>query len=171
MMKLKRIAKWTATVIFLGLVVTTFIIYWTSTNECDRKTGAPANPMKAIVDCEYGSPDVLKFEDVEKPVPDDNQLLIRVRAASLNALDVYLIRDTWFVRLIIARGLSVFVDQRFAQYMTRNSKPDLIMLGDLMQAGKLRPVVERTYKLHDASEAFRQLDRGHARGKLVVTME
>src|SRR5712691_11264545 len=82
------------------MVVVTFIAYWRSTNECDRNTGAPANPMKAIVYCEYGSPDVLKFTDVEKPVPTDNQVLIKVRAASLNALDAYMIRDAWLNRLI-----------------------------------------------------------------------
>jgi len=56
--------------------------------------------MKAIRYCDYGSPDVLKFEDVEKPVPDDNRVLIKVRAASLNALDAYMIRDAWLNRLI-----------------------------------------------------------------------
>ena len=72
--------------------------------------------------------------------------------------------------LFIARGLSLFTDQKFAQYMTKVSKPDLIMLGELMQAGKVRPVIERTYKLNDAPEALRQLDAGHARGKLVITV-
>jgi hypothetical protein len=65
-----------------------FIAYWRSTNECDRKTGAPGNPMKAVLHCEYGGPDVLEVEDVEKPVPNDNQLLVRVRAASVNPLDL-----------------------------------------------------------------------------------
>ena len=99
-MKLKRILKWSGRAILLALILAFlagFVAYWRSTNECDRKTGAPANPMKAIVYCEYGSPDVLKFDDVEKPVPTDNQVLIRVRAASLNALDVYLIRDRGLV--------------------------------------------------------------------------
>ena len=41
----------------------------------------------------------MKFDDVEKPVPSDNQVLIKVRAASLNAIDVYLIRDTWLTRV------------------------------------------------------------------------
>jgi len=66
--------------------------------------------------------------------------------------------------------LSSFVDQKFAQYMTKMSKQDLIMLGDLIQAGKVTPVIERTYKLDDAPEALRQLDAGHARGKLVITV-
>jgi NADPH:quinone reductase-like Zn-dependent oxidoreductase len=370
-MKLKPILKWSARLIaiaLLGLVVWLFIAYWASTNDCDRKT-ALVNPMKAIVYCEYGSPDVLKFEDVEKPVPNDDQVLIKVRAASLNALDTYLIRDAWLNRLIfglrkpretrvgrdvagvveaigknvtqfkpgdevfgvcrgalaeyacpfervlvmkppsvtfeqaaslplagltalqglregkiqpgqkvlingatggvgtfavqiakslgaevtavcstrnvdlvrsigadhvidytkedftksdqrydvifdnvanhsfaerhrvlnpkgicvlagmggagvkqseaigrivgnlfVARGLSAFTDQKFAQYMTKVSKQDLIMLGDLTQAGKITPVIERTYKLNDAPEALRQLDAGHARGKLVITV-
>src|SRR6266404_800577 len=371
---MKRILKWTGATILLALILSIFagfIAYWRSTNDCDRKT-ALVNPMKAIVYCEYGSPDVVKLDYVEKPVPTDNQVLIKVRAASLNALDAYMIRDAWLNRLIFglrkprdtrlgrdvagqveavgknpaaagqfkpgdevfgicrgalaeyavtperalvikppnvsfeqaaslplagltalqglregniqpgqkvlingatggvgtfavqiakslgaevtavcstrnldlvrsisadnviyytkedftksdqryavifdnvcnhsfferrrvlttkgicvlagmggagvkegqalgriagnlftARGLSSFTDQKFAQYMTKVSKQDLSMLGDLMQAGKVRPVIERTYKLSEAPEAIRQLDAGHARGKLVITI-
>ena len=72
--------------------------------------------------------------------------------------------------LFLARGLSLFTGQTFAQYMTKVSKPDLIELGDLMQTGKVRPVIERTYKLREAPEAVRQFDAGHARGKLVITV-
>ena len=372
-MKRKRILKWSARVILFALILAFlvgFIAYWRSTNECDRNTGVPANPMKAIVYCEYGSPDVLKLADVEKSVPTDNQVLIKVRAASLNALDAYMVRDAWFNRLIFglrkprdtrlgrdlagvveavgknvtqfkpgdevfgicrgslaeyavtferalvmkpanvpfeqaaslpiagltalqglregkiqpgqkvlingatggvgtfavqiaksfgaevtavcstrnvdlvrsigadhvidytkedftksdqrydvifdnvcnhsfferrrvltakgicvlagmggagvkegqaigriasnlftARGLSSFTDQKFAQYMTKMSKDDLIMLGDLVQTGKLKPVIERTYKLTDAPEALRYLNEGHARGKIVITVD
>jgi NADPH:quinone reductase-like Zn-dependent oxidoreductase len=373
-MKLKRILKWSTRVVLVGLILALlvgFIAYWRSTNECDRNTAAPINPMKAIRYCEYGSPDVVKLDDVEKSVPNDNQILIKVRAASLNALDVYLIRDSWLTRLIFglrkpkdtrlgrdvagqveavgknvtqfkpgdevfgicrgalaeyacpserglvmkppnvtfeqaaslpiagltalqglrdqgkiqpgqkvlingatggvgtfavqiakslgaevtavcstrnidlvrsigadhvidytkedftkgdqrydvlfdnvanhsfaerrrvlnpkgicvlagmggagvrggqalgriasniftARGLSSFTDQKFAQYITKMSKQDLTLLGDLIQAGKLRPVIERTYNLNDAPEALRHLDRGHARGKLVIMVE
>ena len=374
--KLKCILKWSTRAILLALILSIFagfIAYWRSTNECDRNTAAPTNPMKAVRFCEYGSPDVVKLDDVEKPVPNDDQVLIKVRAASLNALDAYMIRDSWVGRLIfglrkprdtrigrdvagqveavgknpaaagqfkpgdevfgvcrgslaeyacaserglvmkpanvafeqaasiplagltalqglregkiqpgqkvlingatggvgtfavqiaksfgaevtavcstrnvdlvrsigadhvidytkedftksdqrydvifdnvcnhsfserrrvltakgicvlagmggagvkegqaigriagnlfIARGLSSFVDQKFAQYMTKMSKQDLIMLGDLIQAGKLRPVIERTYKLSDAADALRHLDGGHARGKVVIAVE
>ncbi|HEY2103726.1 MAG TPA: NAD(P)-dependent alcohol dehydrogenase [Chthoniobacterales bacterium] len=96
-MKVKRVLKWSAGVIFLALVAWLFIAYWTSTNECFRNAGSVKNPMKAIVHCEYGSPDVLKLEDVEKPVPTDNQLLVRVRAASINPLDLT-IRGPWLLR-------------------------------------------------------------------------
>jgi NADPH:quinone reductase-like Zn-dependent oxidoreductase len=368
--KLRRILKWSASIILLALILWVLIAYWTSTNDCERYSAVPNNPMKAIVYCEYGSPNVLKFEDVEKPVPNDNQILIKVRAASLNAFDVYVIRDTWLGRLIFglrkprdtrlgqdiagqveavgknvtqfkpgdevfgisrgalaeyactferalaskppnvsfeqaaslplagltalqglregkiqpgqkvlvngatggvgtfalqiakslgaevtavcstrnvdlvrsigadhvidytkedftksdqrydvifdnvcnhsfaerrrvlypkgicvlagmggagvkggeaigriagnifkARALSSFTDQKFAQYRTKSSKQDLIMLGDLVETGKLWPVIERTYKLNNAPEALRYLDQGHARGKVVIAVE
>ena len=101
-MKLRRILKWSARVILLALVLAFlvgFIAYWKSTNDCDRKT-ALVSPMKAIVYCEYGSPEVLKFEDVEKPVPNDDQVLIKVRAASLNFIDPGVMRGPWPLRLM-----------------------------------------------------------------------
>src|SRR5438309_8151764 len=59
-----------------------------STNDCFRNASAPTNPMKAIVHCEYGSPDVLELKDVQKPVPNDNQVLLKVRAVAVNPLDL-----------------------------------------------------------------------------------
>jgi NADPH:quinone reductase-like Zn-dependent oxidoreductase len=367
-MKLKRILKWTAIIILLALILWGFTAYWTSTNDCNRNAGTPTDPMKAVRYCEYGSPDVVKLEDVEKPVPNDIQVLIKVRASSLNAFDAYVIRDSWLGRLIFglrkprdtrlgqdvagqveavgknvtqfkpgdevfgisrgalaeyactleralaakppnvsfeqaaslplagltalqglregkiqagqrvlingatggvgtfavqiakslgaevtavcstrnvdlvrsigadqvidytkedftksdqrydvifdnvcnhsfaerrhvlnpkgicvlagmggagvkgsealgrianniftARALSSFTDQKFAQYRTRSSKQDLIMLGELIQAGKVSPVIERTYKLSEAPEALRYLNEGHARGKITIT--
>ena len=102
-MKIKRILKWSTRAILVALILTFlvgFIAYWRSTNDCDRNTGAPANPMKAIVHCEYGGPEVLTLVDVEKPAPADNQVLVRVRAASLNPLDLT-IRGPWLIRPIL----------------------------------------------------------------------
>src|SRR6266513_2780725 len=86
-MKVKRFLKWSFLLILVVLIGWVFIAYWTSTNDCDRKT-ALVNPMKAIRYCEYGSPDdVLQLEEVERPVPNDNQILVRVRAVSLRFFD------------------------------------------------------------------------------------
>jgi NADPH:quinone reductase-like Zn-dependent oxidoreductase len=70
------------------LILWLFIAYWTSTNDCDQYAATPVNPMKAILHCEYGGPDVLKVEEIEKPVPNDNQVLVKVRANSVNPLDL-----------------------------------------------------------------------------------
>lgn len=58
--------------------------------------------MKAAVYTRYGPPDVLQIRDVEKPVPNDNEVLIKVRAASVNPLDWHFVRGKpLFVRLMI----------------------------------------------------------------------
>ena len=96
----KRIVKWTLGAIFVVLIVGGFVAYWTSTNDCDRKTTAvPANPMKAIIKCEYGI-DNLKLRDVEKPTPAEDQLLVRVRAISVNPVDGHLTRGMWLARMM-----------------------------------------------------------------------
>lgn len=57
--------------------------------------------MKAIVFTKYGSPDVLQLQEVEKPVPNDEDVLVKVRAASINALDYHsLSADIFLVRLM-----------------------------------------------------------------------
>src|SRR6188508_3814451 len=59
------------------------------------------NPMKAIVYHTYGSPDVLKLEEVQKPVPQDDQVLVKVIAASAAAGEWHLLRaDPFLIRLM-----------------------------------------------------------------------
>src|SRR5438874_5673067 len=101
-MKIKRILKWSTRVILLALILTFlagFIAYWRSTNDCDHRP-APSNPMKAITHCEYGGPEVLKVEEIEKPVPNDNQVLVKVRAASLRPLELT-IRGALLLRALL----------------------------------------------------------------------
>src|ERR1700719_4101573 len=86
-MKIKRFLKWSAAVIFAGLAVVTFIAYWMSTNDCDHRP-TPSNPMKPITRCEHGGAEIYKVEETEKPVPNDNQVLVKVRANSVNPLDL-----------------------------------------------------------------------------------
>jgi NADPH:quinone reductase-like Zn-dependent oxidoreductase len=85
-----------------------FAAYWRSSNDCERNTAVLTHPMKAIRKCEYG---FLTLRDVEKPSPTDNQILIKVRAASLNAADGHLLRG--FIPMRILTGLRKPKDSRF----------------------------------------------------------
>jgi len=93
----KRILKRVAGALFVALIVWVFIAYWMSTSDCDRNAATPANPMKAIVSCEYGAEN-LKLQNIEKPTPSENEVLVRVRAASVNPADGHLIRGGWLMR-------------------------------------------------------------------------
>jgi NADPH:quinone reductase-like Zn-dependent oxidoreductase len=95
----KRVLKWTLGTLFVGLILWGFIAYWTSTNDCDRKVVNPANPVKAVVYCDYGITN-LKLEEIEKPNPTDDQVLVRVHAASLNPLDGHFVRGMLLARLM-----------------------------------------------------------------------
>jgi len=55
--------------------------------------------------------------------------------------------------------------------MAELKKSDLAILGDMMQSGKLKPVIDRTYKLSELPAAIAYLEEGHARGKVVITVE
>lgn len=63
-----------------------------------------------------------------------------------------------------------FVSQRLVSFIAKITKEDLAELSELAEAGKLTPVVDRTYPLSEAPEAIRYLETGHARGKVVVTV-
>jgi NADPH:quinone reductase-like Zn-dependent oxidoreductase len=101
---LKRIVKWSAitlSVILFLAFATVFVAYWRSTNDCGR-TAAPSNPMRAVVYCDYGSPDVLKVEEVEKPVPKDDEVLVKVHAAAINPLEWHFMQGTpYLMRLMV----------------------------------------------------------------------
>ena len=72
---------------------------------------------------------------------------------------------------IKALMLSPLVGQEFVLLLAKLRKDDLAILGDLMQAGKVTPVIDRRYPLSEVPAAIRYSEEGHARGKIVVNME
>jgi NADPH:quinone reductase-like Zn-dependent oxidoreductase len=73
--------------------------------------------------------------------------------------------------LIGALVLSRLVSQKLAVFMARVNQKDLTTLGELMATGKVKPVIDRRYRLSEAPAAFRYMEAGHARGKVIVTPE
>jgi len=73
--------------------------------------------------------------------------------------------------MLKAVAWSRFVTQDVGVLMADTNQEDLNVLRDLMQAGKMRSVIDRRYRLSDVPEAIRYLEEGHARGKVVITLE
>jgi NADPH:quinone reductase-like Zn-dependent oxidoreductase len=93
--------------------------------------------MKAIVYTQYGSPDVLHLQEVEKPVPGENEVLIQVVAASVNAADWHLLR----AEPILARGYSGLL------------KPKYTILGSDV-AGRVEVVGSNVTRFQPGDEVF-----------------
>jgi len=111
---LKGILKWTSFAILLALfvgIVLLFIAYWRSTNDCDQLAAAQGDTMKAIVYCDYGLAN-LKLADVNKPTPTDDQILVKVRAASVNPYDWHFIEGTPKIMRMMGVGLRKPKDTR-----------------------------------------------------------
>ena len=177
--------------------------------------------MKAIVCTKYGPPDVLKLEEIQKPTPGDDEILVEVHAASRN-LDMVrsigadhvidytqedFIKNGQRYDLIVAtagyrsifdykralspKGMYVATGGSMAQIfqglligpwisMTGRKKmgnllvkpnKDLAFMKELIEAGKVKPVIDRRYSLSEVAEALRYYGEGHAKGKVVITVE
>jgi NADPH:quinone reductase-like Zn-dependent oxidoreductase len=87
------------------LLIGGFAIYaWaTGARQEPIETGEPH--MKAVIYTDYGSPDVLQIRDIKKPVPNDDQILIKVRAASINPLDWHFMEGTPYIMRMMGVGL------------------------------------------------------------------
>ncbi|MBT3190947.1 MAG: NAD(P)-dependent alcohol dehydrogenase [Verrucomicrobia bacterium] len=94
--------------------------------------------MKAMVYEKYGPPDVFQFKEVEKPIPKDNEVLVRVHAASLNAGDWHMMRGEPFLMRILGGGLL---------------KPKHKILGDEV-AGRIEAVGRNINQFQPGDEVF-----------------
>ena len=121
--------------------------------------------MKAIIYTRYGSPDVLQLKDVEKPIPNDDEVLVKVWAASVNALDWHMLTaDIFLVRLNSGllkpkynipgadiAGVVEAVGKNVSQF-----RPGDEVYGDVFQGGFAEYVVcrEKTLALKPANVSF-----------------
>jgi NADPH:quinone reductase-like Zn-dependent oxidoreductase len=77
----------------------------------------------------------------------------------------------FFRQILRAPVLSLFTRQRLRPVMVSEKQGDLRALAEMIDAGQVTPVVGKTFALVDAADAVRELERGHTRGKIVVTVE
>ena len=67
-------------------------------------------------------------------------------------------------------GNCPFVRQNLRRYLSVPNHEDLVILKELVEAGKLTPVIDRKYPLHETPAALGYIEGGHARGKVVITL-
>lgn len=83
-------------------------------------------------------------------------------------------RDPWLgplSRWLKASLLAPFVDEALVKFRAELTRDDLKLLGELVQSGKVAPVIDRRYTLRESPAAIRYLAAGHARGKVIVNLE
>jgi D-arabinose 1-dehydrogenase-like Zn-dependent alcohol dehydrogenase len=66
--------------------------------------------------------------------------------------------------------LSLFSTQTLTFLTATVNAPDLLVLKELAESGRIKPIVSRTYRLEEAVEALKELEKGHARGKSAVVI-
>jgi NADPH:quinone reductase-like Zn-dependent oxidoreductase len=75
-----------------------------------------------------------------------------------------------FETMLFGPLMSLVGRQRLASFSATPSSNDLLVMKELLEAGKVVPIIDRCYPLDETAEAIRYLETGHARGKVVITM-
>jgi NADPH:quinone reductase-like Zn-dependent oxidoreductase len=76
-----------------------------------------------------------------------------------------------FQTMLLGPWLSKTGGKRMSTMLAKPSQSDLGLISELLEAGKVKPVIDRCFPLHDTADALRYLDEGHARGKVIITVE
>jgi NADPH:quinone reductase-like Zn-dependent oxidoreductase len=92
------------------------------------------------------------------------------RALSENGIYIWAGGRVSFQVMLLGPILSLIGRKKIYFFLAKLNKKDLVFLRDLLEAGKVVPVIDRRYPLSDTAEALRYLEEGHARGKVVITV-
>jgi NADPH:quinone reductase-like Zn-dependent oxidoreductase len=117
-----------------------------------------------------------KRYDVIIDMVSNHSLLANRKALKPNGIFIIIggAKGNWLgpmVTPIKALMLSPFVGQEFGMFLAQMRDDDLAILADLMQAGKVTPVIDRHYRLSEVAAAIRYSEEGHARGKIIIDMQ
>jgi NADPH:quinone reductase-like Zn-dependent oxidoreductase len=112
--------------------------------------------MKAAVRTRYGPPDVVQISDVEKPPLEQNEVLVKVHATTVNRTDCGI------------RAAKPWIGSCFPFLDTTQRM--VIELKEMMESGAFKPVVDRAYSLDHVVEAYSYVETGQKIGNVVITV-
>lgn len=75
-----------------------------------------------------------------------------------------------FQSMVLGPWISMTGSKKIGSFLQRANQNDLVVMKELLEAGKVRPVIDKRYKLDEVPEAFKYFDEGHAQGKVVITV-
>jgi NADPH:quinone reductase-like Zn-dependent oxidoreductase len=75
-----------------------------------------------------------------------------------------------FQSMVLGPLISMTGNKKIGTFLQRQNQKDLIYIKELIESGKVKPVIDRSYKLSEVPEAFKYFEEGHAQGKVVITM-
>jgi NADPH:quinone reductase-like Zn-dependent oxidoreductase len=76
-----------------------------------------------------------------------------------------------FQALLFGPWFSKTGSKKMGTFLAKVDQKDWVFIKDLIEAGKIKPVIDKRYSLNETAEALRYLGQGHARGKVVITVE
>jgi len=154
--------------------------------------------MKAAVIHQYGSTEVLQLEEIEQPKNKPNQLLVKVHASSVNPVDWKICKGRWrFITgnkfpmilgnvlkpngvyvttlpnndYLVMSVLTTLIPGKKAKLVfEKTNTQDLVYLKELIEASKIRPVIDRIYPLQEVAAAHAYSETEHAVGKIAIAV-
>ena len=75
-----------------------------------------------------------------------------------------------FQALILGPLISKIGNKKMGFFVAHSNKENLAILKDLLEAGKVKPVIDRSYPLSEVPKALRYLEEGHSKGKIAITV-
>jgi NADPH:quinone reductase-like Zn-dependent oxidoreductase len=75
-----------------------------------------------------------------------------------------------FQAMVQGPWLSMTTSKKMSSFLQRSNQDDLVFMKELLEAGKVKPIIDRCYKLSEVQKAFRYFEQGHSQGKVVITV-
>jgi NADPH:quinone reductase-like Zn-dependent oxidoreductase len=128
--------------------------------------------VRAVVHDRYGPPEVLRLEEVEHPVPGDDELLVRVHATTVNRTDCHRRGASpflWRLLLGLRRPRQRVLGMEFAGVVEAVGY-DVLLLKQLLEDSEYRAVIDLSYRLEDIVDANRYVETQQKTGNVVLTV-